>query len=366
MKKWLVIVVAIGVFIGVFSELVNGSEEKKEPMPVHILAGIDSLTNGRLNGTTKSRYLDDFIPAVQKKYGDGGPGYVPFDTRYFNQEGGRLIYTPNLREINNIPHTMYPATYSFDFKGLYTNFGRSDSIKVRFNHSWTYGKLFYLKQLGGGTFKVGYSNDRTLRVSTGGRPGLGVVELPIHDKDQPLFIKNIHGRVALFGGYFYNPTGVVVSRVGQGGDRLEWFAGLNQNQQREWIRVLKPDLFIFNGGMNDRHHLSAEQYETALEKYLSPFRKAHCSIIVSIPNAIHGDQRRLNQYADQLRLYSNKYHTGLFSYKDVLGGSFEEANKKGYMGDYIHPSAKGAKQISEHLLNYIYEQKNVQQVLLKQ
>ena len=353
MKKWMYLatILAVGIVL-VLANLGHGTEAKKAKQPVHILAGIDSLTNGRLYGSNKSRYLDDFIPALKKQYGDGGPGYIPFDTLYFQREGGRLEFSGNLKEINDLPHDVAPAVYSFDFKGLYTLRGQSDFIKMDLNRSFTMAKLFYLEQGGGGSFEAG-SGGHFIEVKTNGRTGLGVITLPGHTPRHSLIIRHIRGRVTLFGGYFYNPSGVIVSRVGQGGDRLEWYTGLNQRTLIQWIQALQPDLYIFNGGMNDRNWLSAYRYKASLDMYLTPFLKSHCTLILSIPNAIRGDETRLKAYSHELRLFSKQYHTGLISYQDALGTSYREAYLKGYMADDIHPNAKGASVMSRHLLNYL-------------
>jgi lysophospholipase L1-like esterase len=372
MKKVVYIFLAV-VIAGIFicklffesTETVNGTEDTSGFHHVHILAGIDSLTNGRLYGTNKSRYLDDFIPALKKKYGDGGPGYIPFDTKFFHREGGVLTFSKGLKEINNISHHSFPAPYSFDFKGLFTNAGQSGKISFQLKDDWKNGEILYLKQPGGGTFYVNYPKGDLLKVDTKGKIGLGVVILPRHEKNQPVIVSRIEGKVALFGGYFYNPSGVVVSRVGQGGDRLEWYAHLNHQLLNQWLQVLQPDLFIFNGGMNDRHFLSASQYGQALDGYLTPFRKAGCPLILTIPNAIYENQGRLNEYASVLRQYSKKHHTGLVSNKKVLGKTFEEAKNKGYMGDAIHPNAKGAAMISRHLLQYLKSHSQYQIIFRK-
>lgn len=365
MRKMILIIIALITGWMILFNLVSGAEDKKEPQPVHILAGIDSLTNGRLYSETPNRYLNDFIPALKKSYGDGGPGYIPFDTRFFNQEGGKLIFSTHLKEINNVPHDVSPAIYSFDFKGLYTNNGHSDQITIHLQNSWETVKVFYLKQPGGGTFRIGYLNGKKVKIDTNGYTGFGVVVLPHHKKGQSLVIRNIQGKVVLFGGYFYNPTGIVVSRVGQGGDQLAWYGGIDQKLLNEWVQALQPDLFIFNGGMNDRNHLTADQYEQALIRYLTPFREADCAMILTIPNAIHGNNTRLNEFTGKLRTYALNHHTGLVSNKEVLGETFQEAQNRGLMSDAIHPNAKGSELISRHFLTYIERHAEYQKIFLK-
>ncbi|MFC4620168.1 SGNH/GDSL hydrolase family protein [Camelliibacillus cellulosilyticus] len=360
MKKWMLMIIVVGLisFILWPAFFASSSDRAKVSQSFHqpalILAGIDSLTNGPLYAATKARYLDDFIPRIERAYGNGGPGYIPFDTRYFKQEGGLIGMSPGLREIRNIPKTSDPARFSFDLKGVFTRSGNMDNLTVQIPEIWHYGKIFYLIQPQGGSFEVGYAGDAHFeRVRTDGSRRLGVLNLPVHQQKSQLVIKQIQGKVTLFGGYFYNSGGVIVSRVGQGGDRLAWYAGINHQMLKEWIAALQPNLFIFNGGMNDRRTLNATSYRKALDQYLNPFREADCQLILTMPNAILGDNRTLDSYDKVLRDYAEKYHTGLVSNKEVLGATFKLANKRHEMGDHIHPNASGSRKISENMYHYI-------------
>lgn len=368
MKKWLMLFIAIlaigaTLVVGVIHPRLASGNKDVSSQPVLVMAGIDSLTNGPLHAATKSRYLDDFIPRLKKRFGDGGPGYIPFDSRYFSQDGGRLWYSRHLKEINDLPPAAPPALYSLDMKGLYTYHGVRDRVIIRLNDSWKHGKLFYLIHPDGGSFQVGYRGGPFKRVVTDGPRDLGVVPLPEHRGNRALVIRRINGKVILFGGYFYNDRGVIVSRIGQGGDQLAWFAGLNHTMQEKWLAALKPNLFLFNGGMNDRRFLSASEYKTALTRYLDPFRRSGCRIVVIIPNAIFGDNRPLQAYSGVLKNYAKDYGTGLVSNRKALGATFQIAQKRGYMADHIHPNAAGSRLISRHMYRYLMSHEEYRSLL---
>ncbi|MBM7644107.1 lysophospholipase L1-like esterase [Scopulibacillus daqui] len=328
-----------------------------EQKPMLILAGIDSLTNGPIYHKEKSRYLDDFIPRMHKYFGDGGPGYVPFDSIYFKQEHGEFHFSNGMKQINDLPPGQYPSQYSLDLKGMYTTGGWLNWMTVKFPKKWhwTYGKIFYLKQPHGGHFNVGYKqSDKALSVNTNSpKLGLGVIHLPKNIYNGQLEFSHINGKVAIFGGEFLNKKGVAVSRIGQGGDRLAWHALIDNRMMDEWLKQLDPELLMLNAGMNDRRFLSADRYRKDLTNYLDPYIKEKTEILLIGPNAILGDNTRLDQYRKVLRQYADQHHTGYISNQSALGYSYLEAQSKNLMGDRIHPNALGSKIISKHLFNYL-------------
>ncbi|WP_132748247.1 SGNH/GDSL hydrolase family protein [Scopulibacillus darangshiensis] len=334
----------------------NNGENTPIKRPKLVLAGIDSLTNGPIYQKTKSRYLDDFIPRMHDVFGDGGPGYVPFDSIYFKQEHGTFRFSYGVHEINDLVPGKYPSQYSLDLKGIYTKGGYLRWMRVDMPRSmdWKYGEIFYLQQPNGGSFRVGYTQSgQREEVHTKGSLKLGVVTLPKNKYDGRLTFSHINGKVVIFGGLFLNDHGVAVSRIGQGGDRLDWHARIHNNMMAQWLKELNPSLFIFNGGMNDRSTLSAKGYKYDLNNYLQPFIKENCRLLLVAPNAILGNNRILKEYENVLVNYAKNHGTGFISNKEALGENYLKAESKGYMGDRIHPNDLGSKVISQHLFNYL-------------
>ncbi len=357
----------VAVLIGSVLTQNTGSSYKRAQVklanrPVLVLAGIDSLTNGPIHLQTKSRYLDDFIPRMHQAFGNGGPGYVPFDSIYFKQEKGSFHFSYGVHEINDLVPGQYPSQYSMDLKGIYTNGGFLRWLRVRMPSSWQwkYGKIFYLKQPGGGSFRMGYG---------GGHPGtvintasatrqLGVAILPEHNPGESLEFSHINGKVIIFGGLFLNDHGVAVSRIGQGGDRLSWHARIKNNMMNQWLAQLRPSLLIFNGGMNDRGIMTPQGYQSAIKNYLQPFKNAGSQMLLVAPNAILGDNQILEAYQTKLQHYANRNKTGFIDNKNVLGKNYLGAESSGYMGDHIHPNDKGSELISKHIFNYLLSKSN--------
>ena len=333
------------------------AKETVNHRPVLVLAGIDSLTNGPIHLQTKSRYLDDFIPRMHQIFGNGGPGYVPFDSLYFNQEKGEFHYSFDVHEINDLVPGQYPSQYSLDLKGIYTNRGfmRWMSVNMPSSWQWKYGKIFYLTQPDGGSFQVGYSSGKTeMTVNTNASTRhLGVAILPEHKPGESLRFTHINGKVIIFGGLFLNDDGVAVSRIGQAGDRLAWHAGIRNDMMVQWLGELRPSLLIFNGGMNDRGALTQQGYQIALKNYLQPFSDAGTQMLLVAPNAILGNNQILHEYQSVLSSYATKHQAGLIDNKDVLGKTYLSAVSHGYMGDHIHPNDKGSELISKHIFHYL-------------
>ncbi|MFC7392011.1 SGNH/GDSL hydrolase family protein [Scopulibacillus cellulosilyticus] len=356
-----VVVIIIGFIQSAFYSPVESSSEdvsaNSEQRPMLILAGIDSLTNGPIYHKEKSRYLDDFIPRMHKYFGNGGPGYVPFDSIYFKQEHGSFHFSYGMKEINDLTPGQYPSQYSLDLKGMYTTNGWLNWMTVKFpkGWNWTYGKIFYLKQPHGGSFNVGYrQSDKALTVKTNSQHiSLGVINLPKNIYNGQLEFSHINGKVTIFGGEFLNNKGVALSRIGQGGDHLAWHALIDNHMMDEWLKELNPQLLMLNAGMNDRRFLTASQYQKDLTNYLEPFNREKTDILLIAPNAILGDNTRLKQYRQVLRQYADKDNTGYISNEDAIGHSYLEAKSKNLMGDRIHPDALGSKIISQHLFNYL-------------
>ncbi|WP_176222092.1 SGNH/GDSL hydrolase family protein [Tuberibacillus sp. Marseille-P3662] len=349
------IVVIIQVAIPSADGRFEQADATPEKRPFLIVAGLDSLTNGALTHKTKSRYLDTLIPQMHKTYGDGGPGYVPFDSIYFKQDHHQLKMSRRLKEINDLEPGQYPSQYSFDLKGLYTNKGRSDWLRFDLKKDWTYGRVFYLQQPDGGSFKIGYRHQKFIQVDTGGSLSLKTIELPKHVQDRQVVIRHISGKVTLFGGIFLKNGGVAVSRIGQGGDLLRWHAQLNNAFMKQWLQQLKPDLLIFNGGTNDRYRSSVGEFRRHLRHYLKPFEASKCQILINAPNAVKYKQKRLLNFIHSMKAYAKQHNDAFISNQKVLGNTFQEAQQAGYMGDWVHPNHRGTKKIGNQLFFYIRE-----------
>lgn len=320
-----------------------------------ILAGIDSLTNGA--GETK--YLDYFSPRLRGEIGDGGIGYCAFDI--YSQDSvenfsigylgmSNLSATPNLIDNNH--------KYSFDLKGVYRTDGDGTQyVNVEIKRKFKHSKIVYLKQPDGGSFDIRYNGDTIIHVDTSNDAfDLGSLDMP--DKDYFLLspngnallrITNILGSVCIYGGIFTNDTGVAISPIGRGGNRLEWHNNLDKNIFAKWLTILQPNMFIFNGGTND--NISSD-FNEMLSSYLQPYVDANCNIILIRPHQMSSDEK-WSLWETILKSYAKQKHLDYISEKYLLGSSYLEANANGYMLDGTHSSVLGNKKRSNNLLQHL-------------
>lgn len=319
---------------------------------IHILCGIDSLTHGA-GGTS---YVDSFRPRIQGEYGVGGIGYLPLDNGAIAEFGGWNF--SGMTSLMAIGGDVEPACYSLDRRGLYNDNATNGHIWVYLqNKNFTHVKLLYLIQPGGGSFTVGYGDvqsslHQTINTS-GAAVDLGVLTLEdnVSPHNGQLIINNINGKVCVFGYYLYNDEGIVLSKVGQGGEKLSNQNLLNKDFQSKWLDVLNIDYFLFNGGMNDRNDLTSDQYKNTLSSYLQPYKDKKVNIIVVRPNGASGDTK-LAQFEEKIIEYCKENQVSYFNDNYVLGGSYDVANSLGYMADGVHPNQVGNQKRSNAYLGY--------------
>ena len=311
-----------------------------------ILLGIDSLTNN----TDENSYYGVFSPRIKGELGYGGPGYIPFNP-IMSEYGDAFQKSDALSYINQ---SSAVAPYSFDLKGVFTESGSgTDYVKMFFNRKWLHGKVFYLKQPGGGTFKIGYDSQENANLTTINTSNetydLGVFTFPdnVGLKGGNIKCMEIIGKVALFGGLFLMDSGVATSRIGKPGDLLTWHA--STAFRNKWLTELKPSLLMLNGGMNDRLTTSKEQYRTILTNYLNDFNSANCKIVLIKPNEISSGNDILREYEKVIDDVSVSLNTNTISNRAIIG-TYSDAVKNGLMSDTIHPNKKANSKLGNAYL----------------
>jgi hypothetical protein len=102
------------------------SSTQKTSGLIHVMAGLDSLTNGAGN-TNWGQY---FAPRVQAELGYGGLGFVGFQNTTIQEFGGWNV--AGFSSIESLDQSTAPAKYSLDNKGMYVNNGDGTP------HLWCY------------------------------------------------------------------------------------------------------------------------------------------------------------------------------------------------------------------------------------
>jgi hypothetical protein len=319
-----------------------------------ILVGLDSLSNGAGN----SKWLDYFAPRLRGELGDGGAGYLAFDNS--STEADVLSYgkSSNVQDISSLTPGIYPALYSLDNKGASIANGVNSTMDITVKREFKYATIYYLKQPGGGTFDIGYLatySSTKVSINTDGELGLGSIILPVKPNGQSggISVRNINGKVVIFGGLFVNDKGVAISRVGKGGDKFAWHNSTDNTFRNAWVQALQPSLYIFNGGMNDRNSMTATEYEVALNNYLGSFKNNGCQLILLRPNEPSDTNNNLTGFEEKLKSYAVTNKCGYVSNKKLLGETYVLANANGFMLDGVHPNADGNKKIANNLLSYL-------------
>ena len=312
----------------------------------HIMAGIDSLSNG----AGGSCWVDNFRHRLYNQFGCGGIGYVGLHNTQVVEFG---TWNTNLPSIVDTEYQQY----SLDAKGVYrTNQTGGDHVWLYLDKNYTNVKIIYLKMPTGGTFECSWINEPSTKQSVNTKGDvfdLGVIELTGNNSLRKGWISldNFTDDVVIFGLYCYNKQGVIVSKIGLGGDKFEKHANLNDTFREKWIDIITPDYYILNGGTNDNQTLTPQAYETLLNKYVAPFKTKNVNMIIVSPNRLHvmGNMYEFEKIMQKVAI-ANKF--SFFQHYKLLGDSYEIANSLGYMLDGTHPSELGNIKISNFWLEY--------------
>ena len=314
----------------------------------NIFIGLDSLSNYKF-------WVKGFIERAKAELGNGGLGYVGLQNNTIDDLG--LSWNHNVFSIENMTAGEYPLKYSLDNKGIIVENGDGTKYcNLYFEKNWTYGKVMYLKQPNGGTFDCKWIQDLSSNVTINTNStsyDLGVYELPGQNTSTRkgwISLHNIIGNVVIFGVFLYNDEGLIYSRIGKGGDKLYNHSLFDETIRDKWIKELNPDLFILNAGTNDSTTLSADEYYTTLNNYTKPFLENDTQFLCVRQNPIYGNAK-IDEYEIKLRQFCKENKLSFTSLKDILGNTYEEASKNGYIDDGVHPNEEGNKRITNHFLN---------------
>jgi lysophospholipase L1-like esterase len=341
------------------------SNAKKTGHQLNIVSGLDSLTAGAGN----SSYIDYFRPLVQAALGNGGLGFVAYNSSAVANEFGGSASTlgsSGATQINNSSFspstdTIYdPNLYAMTFAGSGGYVNLQDTLRV-----FTKATCWYLQQPSGGTFKFGDGQYA---------PGLNSVNTDNATKQIasltytgtfPSQVNNIVqassivGPVRLMGVDFKNGTsGARVHRLAQGGTQARVVAQLDGPSFTSFLQGIGCDLYILNAGMNDSGvPFSAAQYEADIRTILTRVRAANpnCAILIIGPNDTSDTVTRnpiLQTYHQKLQLISQDYEALYLDNRWTLK-TYAIANANGWMIDGVHPSALANRLIAQEIFNSI-------------
>ena len=326
---------------------------------INIHCAIDSLSS-------TLTYVDAFRPMIQGALGNGGLGFVAFNNTITTQEG--LSYgTGGGSEKTNAnfdpvgaPNSIYnPSLYYLQYTAA-----SALSMDITDNkHAYDTATVYYLLQLGGGTFnwRDGNTVNNPIAVNTANatksvawatRSGWPAA------KGNLVRASSITGNVHLIGADFkLGTTGCRVHRTAQPGTQLSQVAQLDGASYTAFLAQTGVDLYILNAGMNDAPNLSATDYETKIRTVLDWVRAANpqAAILLLLPNAISDSAKDvvLETYRVKLRdVIAKDYNAMVYDERFPLG-SYTQAVAAGLMTDGIHPNTIGSQMRAEAIFSYL-------------
>lgn len=309
-----------------------------------ILAGIDSLTDGAGASTWRS----DFKKMLRGAFGDCGPGYHGFSLGVAVENGNGFGKTGGVQYVG-LTDGVY-GQYSLDGNGLYVlnGDGVTDNFSWNPGNYWTTARVYYLKQPGGGSFKVREdSNPASADVvvfTANPTIDLGFIDVPYSGFNwHGLYFSALTGNVCVFGAMFTRAgsQGVYLSNVATGGRRLQDVAAQNSAMRVKWFQALQPSHYLLNGGMNDRLDRTPAQHAADLTTLVTDIQTASPTtniLMVQSNEPVDHATSYFDAYYPQKVAVALAKKLPLLDLRRVVG-NYAFASANGRMVDGIHPNA---------------------------
>jgi hypothetical protein len=307
------------------------------PAPEGKVFSFIGLMDGHTAGVGgRDSYIDMLRPMLKEWYGDGGPGLQMFDDHIAAAESVSFEKSPTLMNMNLLAFDSAPTKFSINGMGLYSENANDLSFTWQSKGKVKYEKarIFYLKQPGGGSFKVGFmdqaTNTYSLVRTDSAAFSLAYIDLVFNSSSSLSYnikCSSINGKVGLFGVIFSNPNGAMYSRIAQEGMTLANIMKLSSDFRKAWYKTLNPVGVYFDAGTNDRKTVDAQTFGGWLRSYSNDVLSSSKAKMM----IVHGIQPK-----DHASTYFDDY---LAVQKDVPNSTL--VNLSFYIGDYDSLSAKG-------------------------
>lgn len=315
--------------------------------------GIDSLTAG-------TSYVDLVAKAMLGSTSLPGARY---DSFLETSIGGATAGIRYLDDIADYGHEL--KTHSLDGRGVYTINGTQDSFSVFNMQSGQEAnfhtiRVFYLKQPGGGTFKVSHLGNNVATIDTNSTSSsVAFIDVPkfIGAPSTKLEFTEINGNVVIFSRLTLSASDVVEDhfftiQVAKGGQSVQKFATLNSTSQIEWYSQLKLDAFLLNCGTNSRFSRTGAEVRSDAETFLAPISASGADIGILIPTET-SDSASTNYFdiAEAMTQLAKDNNYGYLNLPEVVGNyAFVSANF-GMNADGIHPTQDTQNQVGVRIAN---------------
>ncbi len=258
---------------------------------VRILHYGDSLITGDLLSRTVRRLL-------QKKFGDGGHGFVLAGrpSPWYGRDQLRLSNSKEWK-INRLTRP-WTADRSYGLGGAcFSSRQRGQWVRMQPKGKEGLGELVsqitvhYMADPRGGRFQISLGHSR-VEVNTRAEKGARVAEIRTSEGRHKLRIKTLGGgKVRLFGVALERDSGVVYDSLGIDGTRAKLLRKMNPEHWHKQLRQRRPDLLILNYGTNESESrsLNLDRYRDDLAYTLGHLRAAlpgiSCLIVAPMDRA---------------------------------------------------------------------------------
>lgn len=311
---------------------------------VRVLAGIDSLTAG--GGSPWSSMIPDLATALKTAMGDGGVGLQFFDVLsagYYAAAGSGGSLSNFI--VADPAWDSGPRSHSLCGRGVAFTAASGGSAGLDPGLAWDFCRIFF--ELGaGGSFSAVNGGAGALGVSVSGAThptgALCSVDIQSAAGNTAVAVYSLTGAVTLFGAEFINASGgVTVSNCGLSGSSLSQHASLDNGWARQWAAMLRPDVYMLNGGMNDRASATPARYSFLVNEVVDRWQSAGAGVLLVRPNdSSDAGSSYLAEYDRVLKATAALRGCAFIDDRDALG-AYAAANAAGYMSDTVHPSATG-------------------------
>jgi lysophospholipase L1-like esterase len=364
-------------FVKALEELASGSRRE----PVRILHYGDSiLTTDQLSGQVR------FI--LQKKFGDGGHGFVlagkPW--RWYHHLG--VEHGANkkwrIRPFTSAP--LKDGLYGLGgvaFQGIRGSHGKvwaGTAIEGDLGREVKFFDISYLAQPGGGSFKIFIDGEYKETVNTQNdekKTMHKTVTVPVGPAKLLIEFNN-DGLLRLFGIVLETgEPGIVYDSLAVNGARASALARFDFEHWKKELRHRSPSLVILMMGANEgaNQFLVVHEYREHLAKILKFIRESlpesSCLVVGPLDQAKRNEDRTFGSKKMPFRLTMAQREVALengcafFNTIDAMGG--EGSMGKWFRtglggGDLIHPTEAGARRIGNWLteaLLYSYQQHRI-------
>lgn len=338
-----------------FEQLWQLEQRPSESRPLHVLQYGDSHT-------ASDDWANQLRVLFQQRFGNGGAGYSlagrPFQGyRRFDVKTGQS------------PHWVTDGLLTKGEDGFYGLGGTSITAQragemIFLDADGEKAELHYLKQPGGGSFRVYLDGAEVATIETEGPTAPGYWSMAVPEGLKRFTVQTIsNAPVKLFGWVTERGRGMTWETLGINGAQANVSLRWEETQLREHLKKRNPGLLVFAYGTNEagRKDWTPETYRAMFRAVLERFRSiapAASFLVIGPPDRAQRINRtwlpvtKLNMICEAQREVTFEMGGAFWDLRERMGG--EGAMKRwvyaGFaQGDFVHLTGPGYQLVGETL-----------------